>query len=347
MISPHYIDAYDWYVDDKPTIAVVGFVIPEIMNIDSINAELSEDGECIYVGNEEMPPLLCGRLFEAAESIEKTIESGNQMIVSVIKKNPGSWPFLITSSHKERKLIDPKSAFLIYRLFAISDEKEDDNNGEIPLRHLQYSAQCGFPPSMSTLAVIYLSNPAMRSEGLKLLSIAANVYNDANSMYQLGTLMSMSSETTEQGFEYMKKASEKIPDAMVGMGEYLSPLSEVPYKEKNAEEAVKYLQKALEKQPDNWMGLTTLAHLMFFGIGIKQDVNTATDMQRKAMEINPKCPPLAIDDPKALAIKQRMEPAPIVEKNENPLQKGIILGASAAVLIGFGALVYKSLSKKK
>ena len=347
MISPQYIQTYDWYIEDTKNFSVLYFIIPEILNVDSIKTELTEDGENIYVGIDEMPPFLCGRLFGDATSVSKETKEGH-LLVTVHKKMPEFWTFFITSSHKELKLIDPKSAFLIYRLFAISPDKNDETQGKIPFRHLQYSAQCGFPPAMSTLAVIYLSNPSTREQGVKLLSIGANVYKDANSMYQLGVLLSLSPDTTEQGFNFMKVAAEKIPDAMAGMGEYLSPLSDVPYPHKNPEEAVEWLQKALKIQPDNWEALTTLAHLMFFGIGIKQDVNTATDLQRKAMEINPKCPPLAIDNPKALALKQKMEnPSLPQEEDVTPMKKGIIFGATAAVILGFGAIVYKSLSKKK
>lgn len=124
--------------------------------------------------------------------------------------------------------------------------------------------------------------------------------------------------------------------------EYLSPLSDVEYPKKNAEEAVKWLQKGLKIDENNWIGLATLAKLMFFGIGIKRDVNTATDMMRKAKEINPNCPPLAIND-------ERAENYLLTQKKELPEEakanKTLIGCVSIALVAGFGYAIYKAIKR--
>ena len=124
--------------------------------------------------------------------------------------------------------------------------------------------------------------------------------------------------------------------------EYLSPLSDVEYPKKNAEEAVKWLQKGLKIDENNWIGLATLAKLMFFGIGIKRDVNTATDMMRKAKEINSNCPPLAIND-------ERAENYLLTQKKELPEEakanKTLIGCVSIALVAGFGYAIYKAIKR--
>lgn len=347
LIPLQYLELYNYTYEDGDEVGTITLDVPEILNNSAIKVQLSEDGNFININfSEDYPHVVCGHLYSKVTSFETAIEK-NKYCVKLHKDPAGEkkWFLLITSNHSENKVIDPKSAYAIFKLYAMTaQETNDTSNVEIAFQYLKFAASCGYVPATREYATRLLQNSATFVNGVELLKLCYDKYKDIPSCFQLGIIFSQSKETVENGLPFMTVAAEAgYFDAIVGLGEYFSPLSSIPYQKKDAEKAVEYFKLALTKGED-WIALHELAKLTFFGIGTKQDTNAGIDLQRKAKAINPDVPAIELNDPRVNQYKQIVEDE---KTSATPWStRGAIIGASVAVASGFGLLVYKALTRK-
>ena len=300
MIAPNMQQSYNWGYEDGTDTATVSFVFPETFNIHCLTVELLYDNEVLSVTAPGGPLLCYGTLYDTASSIDKELdEDACKLTVTVHKAEPKPWPILIKTFCAETHAIDAKSAYILWELLSRSDASHEVKIQASEL--LQNSAQTGFLPAIKTLGnILVLSGPETRNEGLRLIQVAANTYQDVDSICQLGTILAVMPETHEAGMSMIKQAAELgCADAYLNLGQLASPACEAKG-EKNAKLALEYFEKyeagAKEANPIVYYELAKLYEYGFEGVA--QDKERAAELYQKAVrgfaENGEEAPPLEL-----------------------------------------------------
>lgn len=298
MIAPNMQQAYDWRFEDGTDSATVSFVFPETFNIHCLTIELLYDNEVLSVTAPGGPLLCYGTLFEPVSSIDKVLdEDACKVTVTLHKTEAKPWPLLIRTFCVETHAIDAKSAYILWDVLTRSDASQEIKVQASEL--LQNAAQTGFLPALKTLGnILVMSGPELRNEGLRLIQVAANTYQDADSMCQLGTVLAVMPDSHEAGVSMIKQAAELgCVDAYINLGQVASPACE-SQGDKNARVALEYFEKyeAAAKDP-NPIVYYELAKLYEYGFeGVAQDKERAAELYQKAVrgfaENGEEAPPL-------------------------------------------------------
>lgn len=332
---------YDYDYEDKNGVVRISIEIPSTFNVDIIKAELNDEKNSIFVhASDDICPFLCGRLYGTATALTRKFENGKLIIELTKAEDNEPWNILITSNHTENKMIDPKSAFAIYNLYLLTLSQHTDNsNFQIATQYLQFAASAGYIPALREYGQNLLKAKETFVNGVELLKVCCDKYKDPKSAFCIAIVLAQTPQTAEQGFPYMKFAADAgFPDAIVGLGEYYSPLSSITYEHKDPEKAMHCFETAISLDKDNWIAYHELGKLTFHGIGTKQNTTVGIELQRKAKSLNPNVPPIEINDQRVIALKN-----PEPKTNDVPFaDRAIIIGATAAVALGFGALIYRA-----
>ena len=336
-INKNNLILYEWSIKDSEDQIEIRFEIPESLNSNIIEIELYENNEYINVFYSNYPPILCGKLFKKIQSFNKRFEN-KYLILSLQKEIFEFWPILITTNNKINGLIDPKSAFLIYKLFLNSKEHQEIQTSN---KYLEFSASIGFLPAMRQLSSILLQKQETWEIALQILYKCAEEFKDPSSAFHLSLIFSQNPKLIDKSFELMHIAAEsEFPDAFIGLGEFYSPHSEILNSNKDPIKALDYLKKGLNKK-ESWIGYHELAKLYLFGSAVPKDYEKALFYQNKAINLNPETPNLPIIQENNL----NQEPK-INNNNENKMNRPLLIGLTIGIGTIFGFILFKKLKKK-
>lgn len=286
MISRQLQRTFDWAVSDAEDQTTVTFTFPVTFNINCTKAELLYNNEVISVTIPDAPLLLYGLLFEPAQSINTTIDESTQtMTLTIQKSTPKSWPLLVKAFCPQTKAIDPKSAYILWRVLAQSEVSEDIKLHAAQL--LEQSAQTGFLPSLKTLGnILIAASEETRAEGIRLLQVAAEQYQDAEALCQLGTILAVMPENHEMGMQMLERAREQgCAEAYLNLAQIASPVCDVCGK-KDGARALELLQKYAETKDPNPVVYYEMAKLHKFGCeGVPKNEELADSLYAKASEL--------------------------------------------------------------
>ena len=337
MIEPHLIFLYDYTLRDTEQFVDVMLSVPDIFDVNSIKLTLKEDNRTIKITSNQKIPFVCGTLFSTIDSYSQTYEN-NVLSFRLVKKEKQLWPFLIVTNDQTSLEIDPKSAFSLYYIYEKSPQQDEDR--EIYLQYLKFSANVGYVPAIRSYGKLLVKSRETLSEGIKLLSIGMQKYYDAECQFLLALVYSQFPTMHNESLELMEKAADAgFPDAMAACGEFYSPLSNITYEKKDAKKAIEWFNKVLEIE-QNWVALFELSKLYLYGVGYEKDINKAKELYEKAKSIHPTCPQLIELETE----EKKEEKEPSQTKRSRSL---ITIGITTVVVVGFAAIVYRSIRKSK
>ena len=334
MIHPDEIFLYNYSLKDVEETLEITIPMPDGFDSDSIKVEFLHNNQCINVSAGDRIPFVCGIMYKPIESYVTKTEN-QKFIITLTKKEKELWPVFITSNNVETLAIDPKSAFIIYDLFQRNPNEED---AAVAFQYLFYSAKAGFVPAMRVYGKYLARDKETLSSAIQVLSLGMEMYGDAECQFNLALIYSNFERMKDKAAELMVAAAEAgLPDAMVGAGEFFSPLSNIKYAKKDVSKALIWFNKALE-HGENWIAYHELAKLNMYGVGVQKNVNRARELQAMAQKLHGSVPPLEL----ANNGEGEKKPAgPSIKKNL------VNLGITCAFAAIFGFAVYKSVHKKK
>jgi len=336
------VETYDWIINEKEDVIEVTFSFDITYNANSIVVEFANDNQDIAIHDNEWYPFLCGKLFQRVESFKTKIENQN-FIVELKKTENVKWPIIITTNHSVNKGIDPKSAFLIYRLFSNSENEQEQVTG---LSYLEYSASVFFVPSTRHYASLLLRSENTFPVAIKLMEILSESYEDGATTYHLALILMGNLVYIEQSISLLEKAAlQGIPDALHTLGEIFSPCSTIEYDKKDPVRAREYLSSSLEKKESS-IAYHELAKLYASGFGVEKNIDIAHEYQRKAVELDDQTPALPSYSESNEADTDIEIPAkfdvPIVKTSTKILRAALV----SSFIIGCGYFIYKRLKKR-
>jgi len=272
-IAPEFAVLYDYMFDEDNAAVEMTIPYPAAFNPSQIQVALTDDGTGLTVS---LPPphlpLIQCRLFDTATSVNTSSQEA-QLIIRLAKATQSRWERLASDFFPSSENIDPKSAYQIGRA------KEDPREG---ISFVTIAAELGYVPAIRHL----LDQPpetAPRNADA-LLALAANVYKDAPSLFELADRTQNRSAAYSL---YAEALNRGIVDAGVRMGLMKSPLtpsvSGVP---KDGKEAARLFEDVIKRREDP-TALHELAQLYYNGAGVSADAQRASGLQARAQAVDP------------------------------------------------------------
>jgi len=320
MIEPSFSYLYYYQVTVDEEDIEIKFEFPSLFNPKCFEVELSQDKQsiCIYVP--DLIPIVCGKLFGAIRSVDKSIEK-QTFIVILHKADTSAWPLLISDFHPSRNTIDGKSAFDLF-MYKINQNQPDN-------RFLEVSINQGYLPAIVAGVNIAAENQNVEMM-IGLLTLAGQKYKQPDALVQLGTIYMRSPNTFNEALNCFQMASEL--GSVIGtiiIGQFLSPLSDIQFNQKNPEKALEIFENVLA-QNDHPLALFEAAKLYNEGYGCEKNVDKANQYIQRAKALEPSVPDL---------------PKPSTDSKS--LQKiGIVSGSVVASAL-FGYFFYRMIKKSK
>jgi len=328
MIKPEFLDLYNWELSMKENGVLIQISIPECVDSELLNLDLSHDNCCILLSYSNEIPIIEGTLFKQVRGAEVTLNE-NRFEILLICENNEEWPVLCKESHLISKKMDPLSNFMMF--FMLTRTNEESHLPEAFL-FLDESCKMGYPPALISSYSIYSTKRESYELAMGYLSIAADVYSNPLACIKMGILALSSPESmnVEKAKGYFEKANT-IPMAKSFLGIIYSPLSVVPYPNKDPVLAAQLFTEAINANPKDHVALHELAMLHYNGVGVPLDENLANEYQSIAISSDEQLPGLT-------KIEYR--------KPEKSIIKTVLTVASITAIAGVAYLVWKKKSRK-
>ena len=336
-IEPTYLTLFDYGYSQTEEAVEVVFSHEKSFNPHSIKFDFdptsSENSICVTIPDQ--PPIFCGDLYGPLSGIEEIYANDETTKLILKKKTPNDWPVIIQSIHSIKKIIDPKSAFLIFACLSQIPPEVQSPGKQNMMLFLKLSAHMCFPPALRILGQLYIGENEQFNEGFSLIRLASEKYNDLEATSQLGQIFSLSSDENarKNGMILLQQAAKSgDQSAMIHIGQLLSPFSSFEWFEKDGLKALKIFQAALEVEP-NPLIYHEMAKIYYYGCeGVKQDIAEAQIFQNKAKEQDPR-----IEDLTSKIEKQK-------DQDSKSLGSKIAMGTLTIGVLGlFGYYIMKKL----
>jgi TPR repeat protein len=297
MIDPALHALYDYELDQTSDSVTIIIKHAPHFNPAQLTVALDPSGESLAIEIGTGPPLVSGKLHQPFQSDYQLRSTPEDSRILFRKLSPGPWPLVIENRTADR-VLDPKSAYLLYVLYTTESSDPDDQRTGLDL--LRYSAEFGFTPGLRAYGHHLLAN-GDREDGLNFLKIAAHQYHDAESVFNIG-LIFIHSPDKAHGVAYLQQASHyDFLAADFALGRLFSPLCGFAgFTRKNAATAFVHLEKA-SRDPGE-MGaraLYELARLHLEGLGTPKNVRVAVALARRARAVCPELPEIAVKETEA------------------------------------------------
>ena len=295
MINPEIACMYQWTFTEDDNSVHINIPLPSLdFDTTRVHVSLTEGGDTVVVEIPDQIPIVEGTLYATAES-HSTENVGGTLVVNLKKACPARWDLVIVGPNPTTNKVDPKSAFDLFNAIESSVGPGQYSSTSF----IEFAITVGYPPALlyAFRASLHGTREA-RAQGVALLMVAANQYEDPVAMLTLGNEFAMKEETRDDAFDLYARAAKK--GAVIGlslMGQLISPLSDIPFHHKNAEQAVHLFEAVLEKTEDV-IAMSELSKLLYNGVGVTKDVERAKALHEKAHQIEENLPPLVHVDEK-------------------------------------------------
>ena len=293
-IDQRYAEMYIWTLVSK-SFKEATIKIPIAQGVDPsiIKCELSLDKESLAVYYPNHPPFVSGCSFIPFESATPEIVDGFYE-VHLVASQTHNWDILFTSPHKYTQILDPLSSFSLFHLIQNIHDNSNESN-ELAYNLIYSTAEIGFAPAILAIADLmqkqkkydaafqYLSDKFITVKH-PLIAFRLALIN-----YQLDT-----EDGYKNAFEYCQVALQDPAISQVRsiLGLYYSPLSRVPFHDKNAQKAAEYFQEALKINEEEIIALQHFPLLLYTGTGIKKNRKLARELNQRCRNLDANVPTL-------------------------------------------------------
>lgn len=325
MIDPEFQELYYWDFEDQGDKVKVSFNCDITIKRDSFKLNFDPEKNTLSLTFMDKIPIILGTLFGKAKSVNN-IPLLNQYILEIEKEENIKWPILIIKPVPETNEIDPHSAFeLVYLVTSDQNyQNEELKLGEL----LKFSAGAGYLPAIQGAIQTFIHEPGKRDVAIEYMQVAADVYQNPTSIFELGIYLFESDTDREKAVVYLHRAYDIGQTiAAIYLGLAYSPLSEYSFQNKDATMAFKYFSEVLDAGSP--VVYHEIAKLYASGQGVPQDKEKADQYQKNAKELDPAIPDLPEFETKS------------EDKNDDSSPSLIDVGISAAATVtGAAALFY-------
>lgn len=289
MIPSELSNMYEYAFDQDDESVTVTIPLKPSFDPKRLQVQLSEnkDGLMVNIQDIEVPVIACGFPYPVT-SIE-TKSTSTEFTIQLNKAEKHKWAALCDDYYPGTEDVDPLSAFTIFKLFSSSS---DENKSCNAIYFFDMSVKMGYLPALKQAYLKYSDDPTKSQEVENWMKIAAERYGDIRSMITLGTKMAKHPDTQKEAMELFQKALDSGDvDAETCMGKMYSPCSDFCWDEKDAAKAFSIFTTVIQIKEDP-IALHELAKLYLNGIGVKQNIKMARQLQKRAKRVNKYTPKL-------------------------------------------------------
>jgi hypothetical protein len=319
-IPAHLQTAFHWLCAESDTHVDVTFTFPAAFDLTSVRLRLFrvDSHHCISVTIPNEPFLLYGVLAGDALSAHLLKDDATHAVTArIVKSNAQMWHLPVKLPIRGLNGIDAKSA---YHLGTLLLQKTESTAMQL----LRHSANSGFVPAIVQLGDLFLNGPETFEEGMSLLNVAADRYGDDHARCKISMWNVLNGSEATHYVQFLRRAADQdIVLAHVYLGRVLSPMSDVPWKEKDGRRALAHLEHAVEADASE-EALVELAKLLYAGCdGVTQDRQRAAKFYQHAREL-------------AQADGRNLPPLTATDRNAEETGSAPLLGFAAAALVVAG-----------
>ncbi|EAY01877.1 hypothetical protein TVAG_090120 [Trichomonas vaginalis G3] len=336
-ILPKYQKYYQ-YLSLRPENGlqhIVTIDTPPDIRASDIQIDFNREAQTINVHYLDLVPFLCGQMKGNVTGYSTLIyPSENQLIINfTLTERLEITDLFICDYHPLLRICDPYS---LLKLFLHKGRETVTRND---IAKLDLAAKMGFLPAIQELYInfIYSKFPIKLADEYALELAEGYKPSQLHFYIACAHFHEKTEEDYHIAYQHFLKSEEYGGFAKDFLGLYYSPISYIPFPNKDGKIAAECFEKTLEKDPKNVISLHNLSLLLYQGIGVEKDVKRAQELYNTLVTIDPHFPPL--EDEKIIFFDNEGKDDSF---NMNDLY--LILGIGAA--IGVGAFCFYKIWKR-